>query len=112
MIIPKIRRTLNDSYIGRKINSSKAGLVVEAIFRQISDDINDEKYRSAPDSSFEDFMFNGYCPVLESIGRDMEREADPQRAYSWTTPFYKKIRTEDGREKMKRVRLEDIFLNL
>lgn len=109
MIIPKIRRILNDSSIGKIINRSTLGVYVEAISREIADGFKDMRYDSLPKTSFEAFMFKGHCPVLEAIARDSEREADPQRTYSLTTPFYRRVITEEGNYRMERVRTGDVL---
>lgn len=112
MTIAKIRRALNDSSIGRRINGSTLGVYVEAISREISDGFKEMRYDSLPKTSFEAFMFQGACPVLEAIVEDSEREASPERAYSWTTPFYRRTRTEERSYRMERVRTDDVLKSL
>ena len=47
MIISRVRKALNDSYIGRKINSSKLGLIVESISKDISDPLWEARFNRA-----------------------------------------------------------------
>ena len=112
MLIPKIRRTLNDSSIGRSINNSIPGIYIEAISREISDCFRNMYYDSLPRTSFEDGIFHGQNPVMEAIFRDWKKDANPQRSYSWMTPFYRRIRIEEGKDIMERVTTDDIFKKL
>lgn len=47
MTISSIRKALNDSNIGRKINSSKLGLIVESLSRNISDTLWEARFNRA-----------------------------------------------------------------
>lgn len=111
MTIAKIRRTLNDSIIGRKINGSTLGLYVEAISRGLSDMVWEFRFERARNSwkKIEDFVYSlpheqqdwtkvNYFPVKVVNDKYLDAEQNPERAYSWTTPFY-----QMGDGKMERV---------
>lgn len=102
MTIAKIRRSLNDSNIGRKVNGSTIGLYVEAISRGLSDIVWEFRFERARNSwrQIEDFVYSlpceqqdwtkvKYFPVKTVNDKYQDAEQNPTRAYSWTTPFYR-----------------------
>lgn len=104
MTIAKIRRTLNDSNIGRKINGSKLGLYVEAISRGLSDIVWESRFERARNSwrQIENYVYSlpyeqqdwtkiKYFPVKEVNDKYRDAEQNPERAYSLTTPFYQVV---------------------
>lgn len=109
MMIPQLRRTLNDSSIGRRINGSSLGLYVEAISREISEHSTLERNRSIINCIYR--SGSDFTEYLELCEQERHTKEDPQHAYSWTTPFYKKVRTPEGKEKMIRVPTTNVLNN-
>lgn len=113
MAIAKIRRALNDSSIGRKINSSDLGILVEAASLKLSDIIWDIRYdiaelrwrqieRAVNALPYEQRDWSKVDYPMKKVGEKWEAsciEDHPEFAYSWTTQFY--TRAKDG--KMSRV---------
>lgn len=117
MTIAKLRRELNDSYIGEKLNGSIPGILVEGLSRAVSDVTNQIKYQGMTLGA--SFLVGRKRPlaslalsvmtVLEALA-DRAKNVDPETHYSLKSPLYKMIADTNGEKIMERVPVEEALL--
>ncbi len=84
-MIPELRRKINDSYIGQKINHTIPGILVEGASRIVSDLFKILKYEAI--DNYADDRFE----AIRACFDDMANEMDPRKHYSHTSPVYRQI---------------------
>ena len=116
MTIAELRRKVNDSYIGQRINNSIPGILVEGLSRAIYDTGNQVKYggmllgadlvsRKRPLAG----LALGGMTLVEAVA-DSIKEIDPETHYSHTSPLYEMTSDVNGKNVMERVPVRDALL--
>lgn len=117
ILIAKMRRKINDSKLGQKINHTTLGCVVEAASRKVMDAV--DKVREPIQGFIEDNCFKAdsynkaalwmYTTSLSGVLFSPAEYEQPARHYSHTSKLYQKVgeetRFSDGR--MERVPLKE-----
>jgi hypothetical protein len=116
MKIAELRRKINDSYIGQKINGSIPGILVEGLSRAVSDGLDRIKYEAMILGASVlgrkrplDGLALGVM-TLASAMADSVKDMDPETHYSHTSPLYKKTTCADGNKVMERVPVGEALL--
>ena len=116
MTISQLRRKLNDSYIGEKVNGSIPGIIVEGLSRAVSDATNHVKYlgmilgaslvgRKRPLAG----LALGGMTLVEALA-DSAKDMDPETHYSHKSPLYEMTTDANGENIMKRVPVQEALL--
>jgi hypothetical protein len=92
--IAPVRRMLNDSWAGRKINGSIPGILVEGLSRAVTDGMNSAKYMAV---ALGTSVIGGkrhwaipaaYMSTLACTLADAAKESDPELHYAHTSRLY------------------------
>ncbi|MBR9691563.1 hypothetical protein GOV06_02155 [Candidatus Woesearchaeota archaeon] len=116
MTISQLRRKLNDSHVGEKVNGSIPGILIEGLSRAVSDALNYVKYegmilgasligRKRPLAG----LALGGMTFVEALV-DSIKDVDPETHYSHKSPLYEMTTDSSGGKVMDRVPVQDALL--
>ena len=116
MNIAKLRRKINDSYIGQKVNGSIPGILVEGMSRNISDAVNIAENCALIGAGLltagrrPAAMFNAVTMAFDNSINHGIKDIDPNIHYSHRSPLYEMTTDDFGESRMKRVCVKDALL--
>ena len=121
MAFAKIRRKINDSDLGHKINDSIPGILVEGTARGISDTLNSLGFYAIGYGSIGAAMLSAGNPrralplaavgLVSLMGAEVQpTQEDASTHYLHKSRLYNKTKDSDGKEVMERVPLDEALL--